>query len=152
MVNVTVSYYPKTFASEGSKLLLDICLADSRILYFWYFLKSIQKFIIELHSLQCLFARGSNKKQRRGRIISNSTKEETFSSLMTASTLGSNLIMRSPFLHPSKKTFLSSSVWPRREYTWTLNWKESLLIYFENCQDVLYSLEQEQDDEHFDNS
>ena len=65
------------------KLLLDICLADSRILYFWYVLKSIHKFIIELHALQCLFVRGSNKKQRRGRIISNFTKGETFSSLMT---------------------------------------------------------------------
>ena len=34
---------------------------------------SIHKFIIELHVLQCLFVRGSNKKQRRGRIISSLT-------------------------------------------------------------------------------
>ena len=33
-----------------------------------------------------------------------------------------------------KKTFLSPSVWARREYIWKLNWKESLLIYFENWQ------------------
>ena len=83
MDNVTASYYPKIFAFEGSKLLLDICLADSRILYFWYILKSIHNFIIELHALQYLYVRGSNKKQRRGRIISNFTKGETFSSLMT---------------------------------------------------------------------
>ena len=42
--------------------------------------------------------------------------------------------MWSPFLHPSKKVFLSPSVWARREYIWKLNWKESLLIYFENSQ------------------
>ena len=83
MVNVTASYYSQKFAFECSKLLLDLCLADSRILYFWYVLKSIHKFIIELHALQCLFVTGFDKKQTRGRIISNFTKAETFSSLMT---------------------------------------------------------------------
>ena len=83
MVIVTTSYYPKTFAFESSKLLLDIYLVDSRILHFWYVLKSIHKFIIELHALQCLFLRESNKKQRRGRIISNFKKGEAFSSLVT---------------------------------------------------------------------
>ena len=78
MVNVTASYYRKTYAFEGSKLLLDLHLADGRILYFWQVLEYIHKFIIELHVLQCLFVRGSNKKQRRGRIISNFTKEKTF--------------------------------------------------------------------------
>ena len=104
----------------GSKLLLDICLADSRILYFWYVLKSIHRLIIELHALQCLFAMGPDKKQRRGRIISNFTKGETFHLLGQPSTLGGNLIMRSPFLHPSKKASLSPLVWARREYIWTL--------------------------------
>ena len=33
-----------------------------------------------------------------------------------------------------KKAFLYLSVWARREYIWKLNKKESLLIYFENCQ------------------
>ena len=47
-----------------------------------------------------------------------------------------------PFLHPPKKTFLLPSVWPRREYNWTLNWKESLLICFENFQGVPYSQRQ----------
>ena len=37
------------------------------------------------------------------------------------------------------KAFLSSSVWPRREYTWTLNWKQSLLICFESYQGIPYS-------------
>ena len=41
-------------------------------------MESIHKFIVELHVLQCFFVRGSNKKQRRGRIISNFTKGETF--------------------------------------------------------------------------
>ena len=35
-----------------------------------------------------------------------------------------------PFLHPSKKAFLSPLVWPRREHTWILNWKQSLLFFF----------------------
>ena len=55
---------------------------------------SIHKFIIELHVLQCLFVRGSNKKQRRGRIISN------FISYLYQP---SDIAMWSPFLHPSKK-------------------------------------------------
>ena len=33
-----------------------------------------------------------------------------------------------------KKVSLYPSVWARREYIWKLNWKESLLIYFENWQ------------------
>ena len=56
---------------------------------------SIHKFIIELHVLQCLFVRGSNKKQRRGRIISN------FISYLYQPS--DNIAMWSPFLHPSKK-------------------------------------------------
>ena len=32
------------------------------------------------------------------------------------------------FLHPPKKVLFSSSVWPTRECTWILNWKESLLF------------------------
>ena len=51
-----------------------------------------------------------------------------------------------------KLTFLSPSLCPRRKYTWTLNWKQSILIYIENCQDVPYSHEEEQNDEHFYNS
>ena len=105
-------------------------------LLFSQVLESIHKFIIELHVLQRLYVRGFNKKQRRGRIISNFTKGKTFSSLMTPKYSWNNLTMWSPFLHPPKKAFLSPSVWPRREYIWTLNWKESLLICFENCQGV----------------
>ena len=134
MVNVTASYSPKTFAFEGSKLLLDLCLADSRILYFWYVLKSIHKFIIELHAPQCLFEKGSNKKQRRGRIIWNFTKGETFSFLMTKVLL--RVISQcGPYsCTPQKKAFLSPSIW-------TLNWNESSLISFENCLFVPYFLE-----------
>ena len=47
-----------------------------------------------------------------------------------------------PYLHPPKKAFLYPSVWPRKECTWTLNWKENLLICFENCHRVLYSYRQ----------
>ena len=82
MVNVTPSYSPKAFAFEGSKLLLDLCLADSKIIYFWYVLKYIHKLIIELHAVQYLLLRWY-KKQRRVSVISNFTEGETFSSLMT---------------------------------------------------------------------
>ena len=96
MVNVTASYSSKTFSFEGSKKLLDFFLVDSRILYFWYVFESIPKFIIELYALQCLFVRRSNKKQRRGRIISNFTKGETFSSLLQPSAFGHNCTMWLP--------------------------------------------------------
>ena len=46
---------------------------------------------------------------------------------------------RGPFLHPQKKTLLSPSVWPSKEYTWTLIWKKSLLICSESCLGVAYS-------------
>ena len=74
---------PKNFF-ENSKVL---CLTERRILYFWQVVESIHKFIIELHVLQCLFVRGSNEKQRKDKIISNFTKEETFSSVMTTKVL-----------------------------------------------------------------
>ena len=76
-------------------LLSNLGVAGSRILYFWQVLEAIHKFIIELHVLQCLFVRGSNKKQRRGRIISN------FISYLYQPS--DNIAMWSPFLHPSKK-------------------------------------------------
>ena len=61
----------------------DIILPKSWVLYLGQVLESIYNFIIEHHVLQCLFVRGSNKKQTRGRIISIFTKGKTFSSLMT---------------------------------------------------------------------
>ena len=67
-----------------------------------------------------------------------SEKERLFHLLWQPSALGHNLTMWYPFLHPPKKAFLFPSVLARREYIWTLNWKESLLIYFENCQCVPY--------------
>ena len=43
--------------------MLDLCRDASRILYFWYVLESIHRFIIELHVPQCLFVKGSNEKK-----------------------------------------------------------------------------------------
>ena len=83
MVSLIASYYPKTFAFEGSTLLLDICLADSKILYFWYVLKSIHKFIIELHALQCLLGRWSNKNKEGVGLFQILQKERLFHLLMT---------------------------------------------------------------------
>ena len=103
---------------------------------------------MELHVLHCLFVKASNKKPINSSIISNSTKKRLFHLLWQPSALGNNLIVwfipppHHPFLYPPKKAFLSPSVWSRREYTWTLNWKESLLICFENCQGVHYSQRQ----------
>ena len=71
------------FFFESSEQLLDLCLTDTMILYFWQVVEFIHKFIIDLLVLQCLLVRGSNKEQRRGRAISDLTKGETFSSLMT---------------------------------------------------------------------
>ena len=90
---------PKTFSFESSEKLLDLCLAD-RILYFWLVMEFIHKFIIEIHVLQCLFVRGSNKKQRTGRIISNFKKGQTFRLLWQISALGDNLTMWLAFSHP----------------------------------------------------
>ena len=47
--------------------------------------------------------------------------------------------MRPPLLHSPKKGFPLTFSLAKREYTWTLNWQESLLIFFENCQGVPYS-------------
>ena len=96
--------FPTTFSFESSKWLLDLCFADSRILYFWQVLESIHKFIIELHVLQYLFVRGSNKKRWRGRIISNFRKGETFHLFGQPSALGGNLTMWRPFFHPPKRS------------------------------------------------
>ena len=54
--------------------------------------------------------------------------ERLFHLLWKPSAFEDNLTMWLPFA--PLKTFFSHSVWPRRKYTWTLNWKESLLIYF----------------------
>ena len=100
------------------------------------------EFIIELYDMQCLFARRSNKKQRRGRIIWNFTKgERLFSSYGNYMLLGV-ISQCAPILHLPKKAFLSPSLWSRREHTWTLSWKENLLICFENCLGVSYEHKQ----------
>ena len=103
MVNVTASHFPKHFLLNTLSNLLDLCLADSRILYFWQVLESIYEFIIELYTLQFLFVRGSNKQQRSGRIISNFTKGQTFSFLWQPSTYVDNLTMDLPSCTIQKK-------------------------------------------------
>ena len=90
-------------------------------------------------AIKLLFVIVSNKNQTRGTIISDFTKRETFHLLWQSSALGGNLTMWPHFLHPTKKVFMSPLLWPRSEYTWTLNWKESLLVWFEDCLGVPYS-------------
>ena len=76
--------------------------------------------------------RGLIKNKGRVGLFQVSQKERLFHVFLYQPS--DNLGMLSPFLQPSKKFFLSPSVWARREYIWKLNWKESLLIYFENWQ------------------
>ena len=86
--------------------MLDLYLADSRNLYFCYVLESIHKFITDLHVLQCLFVRGSNKKQRRGRIISNFTKRIDFFISYDDQVLLEVISQCGPLLAPFKKDLL----------------------------------------------
>ena len=109
--------------------MLELCLVNRSILYFRDVLESIHKFIIELNFLQCLFVRGSSEKQRRVGLFQISQKERIFHLLWQPSALVGNLTMWQPFFHPSRKVFLSPSVWLRRKNTWLLSWKLSLLIF-----------------------
>ena len=108
--------------------------------FFWQVRESIHKFIIELEAVLYLLVNMSNKQQRRGGIILNFTKGETFFISCNNGAPGVNLAMQAP---PSctlqKMAFLSPLVWARREYTWTLIWKKNWLIFFENYQGVSYS-------------
>ena len=77
--------------------------------------------------------RGSNENKGGVGLLQISQKERLFHVLYQP--IG-NLVMWSPFYTLPKKAFLCSSVWERKEYIWKLNWKESLLIYFENCKNA----------------
>ena len=83
-----------------------------------------------------VYLQGDLIKKRRGNIISSFTKGETFASLMTTKCpwgQSSNVV---PLLAPSKNGLSFPFSLARREYFWTLNLKESLLICFENCQGI----------------
>ena len=87
---------------------MNLGLVDRRIIYFWQVLESIHKFIIELHALQCLFVRGSSKKQRRDRIISNFTKGETFSCLISTKLEFCNVVPLRSIIAPFQKRLFFS--------------------------------------------
>ena len=70
-------------------------------------------------------------------LLQISQKETLSHFLSQPSALGGNLTIWFFFLDPPNKAFLSPLVWPRREYTWTVNWKDILLIFSENCQQDL---------------
>ena len=129
---------------KRSKYLLDLCLTESIILYFWQVLELFHKLIKELHVLQFLHVSESNKEQSKVGIISNFTKGETFHFLWQSSVHRGNLNV-TPLLEPSKNDFLFPSFWPRIEHTWTLKWMENLLICFENCLGVPSSHRQSRD-------
>ena len=117
--------FSKTFSFESSKSLLNLCLANSRILYFWHVLESIHKFIIELHVLQCLFVREFNKKGGVGS-FQISQKERFFHLLWQKKALESNLTKNpqkknssSPLQLGQEKNVLGHSV-ERRGYWFVL--------------------------------
>ena len=141
MVIVTALCSPKHFLLKVLRNYYTFPLVTTG--FFWQVLESIHKFIIELHVLQYLFLRGSNKQQRRGGIISNFTKGETyFISYNNQVLLGVIWRWSSSSCTLQRKIFLVPSVWTMKEYTWTHIWKKSLLICFENCQDFPYSYRQ----------
>ena len=87
--------FPETFSFGSSNYLLDLPLGDNRIL-----LTDPGIYPQIYHRTSCPTVRickGSNKQQRRGGIISNFTKGETFFfSYNNQVLLGGNLTMRPP--------------------------------------------------------
>ena len=128
---------PKTFFVFGGKL--DVCLADNRILYFFERSCNLSTNLPE-SSMPCSAYSQVGLISNKGgvRLFQVSQKDRLFHPFWEPSAYGGNLLMRAPFLHPRKKAFFSYSVWPIWDNTWTINWKESLLICFENCQGVPY--------------
>ena len=91
-----------------------------------------------MYRIPCLFVRGPNKNNGG---FHNFQKRRDFSSLMRTkrSWRSSHNVPPPPLLALLKKAFPSLLLWPRREHTWTLSWKEGLLICFKNCLGVPYS-------------
>ena len=119
--------------------MLDLCLADSGNLYIWYVLESIHKFVKELHVLQCLFVRESNKKQR-SRIVSNFKKRRLFHFLWQPSALGCNLTMWHPLLPPFKKGIpLPFSLAKKRTYLDTQLKTELTYLFWDRMFSILTS-------------
>ena len=115
--------FHETFSLGKSNLLLDLPLGDNRVLLTGP--ESIHKVVREMHALLHVLLRASNKQQRRSRIISNFKKGETFFIFYkNQALLGVFSRCGSPFFHPPKKapllSFLSPSIWEKREYTRTL--------------------------------
>ena len=98
--------------------MLDLYLAESRILFFREVLESIQKPIIELHVLQCLFVRGSNEKQRKVGLFQILQKERFFHLLWKPSALVGNFTRWPPSCTLQRKSSSTFSVWSieRRAY------------------------------------
>ena len=85
-----------------------------------------------------LICKGAQQKQWR--VSQLSKKERLFISYENQTLL--EVISQcapSPPSCTSKKGLPSLLLWPRREHTWTLSWKEGLLICFKNCLGVPYS-------------
>ena len=98
---------------------------------------------LSLNSMTCsAYLQGGLIKNKGGvGLFEISLKERLFISYGNYMPLGV-ISQCAPILHLPKKAFLSPSLWSRREHTWTLSWKENLLICFENCLGVSYDHKQ----------
>ena len=116
MVNRTTSHSIKLFLLKVLSNYWTFALLTAGFFTFWQVLKSISKFIMELHPLQCLFLRESNKKQRRDKIISNFIKVDTFHLLWQLSAPGGNFTIWSPSCTLLKRFSSPSSLffWTRK--------------------------------------
>ena len=112
--------FPKTFPFEGSKQLIDLCYVDSRIIYFWYVLERIDKFIIELHVLQCFFVIVGQKKSKWGVALFQISEMKKEGLLMTTKLL-LGVISQCGF--QDKVLLLPFSLAQKRIYLNTLNWR-----------------------------
>ena len=121
MFNVTALYSPKHFLLKALSNLLDLCLADSRILYFLTGPGIYPQIYRIAPCLHCLFVRGSNKQQRRVRLFEISQMDRLFNLLWQPSALGDNLTMR-PFSCTSPLQFGQEENIPRQPFDRRAYW------------------------------
>ena len=140
--------FPETFSFGSSKYLLDLSFCDKRIL-----LTDPEIYPQKYRRTLCpaeLICKGSNKQQRRGGIILNFTKRETFFISYNSQVLfkvisrchppSCTLWKRSSSpLQSTQEENVSGHSFERRAYLFVLLiWKKSLLICFESYQGVPY--------------
>ena len=129
--------FPVTFSFGSSQHLLNLFLGDNRIL-----LTGPGIYSHIYHRTPCptvLICEGSNKQQRRGDIISNFTKGDTFFISYKDQGLLGPISRCSPSFHPLKKDLpLPFRLAKKRIYPDTQLKEELTYFFFESCQGVPY--------------